>query len=314
MSRILPEPAGIGAQVDADALFRLRHLVRHIPERGLAPTGRPGGFAGKRRGNGLEIVDVRPFSEGDDSRHVDAAATARTGRTHVRTFRDEREKTALLVADFRAAMLWGTRGRLRSVAAAMALALAGWRVIEAGGRVGLFALGTGAPLYVAPRGGERGMAAVAGGLARAHAEALESAAAGERGDAVLASALEPAISLVPGDGTLYLATGLDEPGTDFDMLIGALGRRARLVTLLVRDRFETAPPRGAYPYLAGAGSTLRWAFVTGRQRPVTPHPDPRLTRLERLGAEVRTIDADADPETMAQSLAELMGGADAGRS
>lgn len=313
MSRILPNPANTGAEVDADDLFRLRHLVRHIPERGLAPTGRPGGFAGKRRGNGLEIVDVRPFSEGDDSRHVDAAATARTGRTHVRTFRDEREKTALLVADFRPSMLWGTHGRLRSVAAATALALAGWRVIEAGGRVGIFAIGAGAPLYVAPRGRERGMAAVAGGLARAHAEAIEAAAAGHRSDPALATALEGAVSLVPRDGTLYLATGFDEPGVEFDPLMAALRRRARLVALLVRDRFETAPPRGAYPYLSGAGSTLRWAFVTGRERSPA-EPDSRVARLEDLGAEVRTIDADAGPETMAQALVELAKGVDAGRS
>ncbi|UIJ73175.1 DUF58 domain-containing protein [Aurantimonas sp. HBX-1] len=313
MSRILPEPATTGAEVDADELFRLRHLVRHIPERGLAPTGRPGGFAGKRRGNGLEIVDVRPFSEGDDIRHVDAAATARTGRTHVRTFRDEREKTALLVADFRPAMLWGTRGRLRSVAAAMALALAGWRVIEAGGRVGIFAIGAGAPLYVAPRGRERGMAAVAGGLARAHADAIAAAAGGRSGDPTLDTALEAAVSLVPREGTLYLATGLDTPGPEFDPLMSALRRRARLVALLVRDRFETAPPRGAYPFLSGAGSTLRWAYVTGRDTSVSAS-DPRLARLERLGAEVRTIDADAEPEAMAQSLVEFAKGFDAGRS
>ncbi|MBB4002015.1 DUF58 domain-containing protein [Aurantimonas endophytica] len=313
MSRILPQAANAGAEVDADELFRLRLLVRHIPERGLAPTGRPGGFAGKRRGNGLEIVDVRPFSEGDDIRHVDAAATARTGRTHVRTFRDEREKTALLVADFRPSMLWGTSGRLRSVAAATALALAGWRVIEAGGRVGVFAIGAGAPLYVAPRGRERGMAAVAGGLARAHAGAMEAAAAGRRSDPALSTALEGAVSLVPRDGTLFLATGLDEPGAAFDPLVAALRRRARLVALLVRDRFETAPPRGAYPYLTGAGSTLRWAFVTGRGRSAAT-PDPRLERLGRLGAEVRVVDADADSEAMAQSLAELSKGFDAGRS
>lgn len=312
MSRILPQAANTGTAIDADVLFRLRHLVRHIPERGLAPTGRPGGFAGKRRGNGLEIVDVRPFSEGDDSRHVDAAATARTGRTHVRTFRDEREKTALLVADFRPSMLWGTQGRLRSVAAAMALALAGWRVIEAGGRVGLLAVGSGAPLYVAPRGRERGMAAVAGGLARAHADAIDAAAAGNRHDPALALALEAAVSLVPRDGTLYLATGLDEPGSEFHSLMAALRRRARIVALLVRDRFEAAPPRGAYPFLAGAGSTLRWAFVTGRERSVAA--DPRVGELENLGAEVLTIDADADPEAMAQSLAELVKGVDAGRS
>ncbi|NDV85349.1 DUF58 domain-containing protein [Aurantimonas aggregata] len=307
----MPQAANSGAEVDADDLFRLRHLVRHIPERGLAPTGRPGGFAGKRRGNGLEIVDVRPFSEGDDSRHVDAATTARTGRTHVRTFRDEREKTALLVADFRPSMLWGTQGRLRSVAAATALALAGWRVIEAGGRVGIFAIGAGAPLYIAPQGRERGMAAVAGGLARAHAEAIEAAAAGRRTEPALSTALEATVSLVPRDGTLFLATGLDEPGAEFDALMAALRRRARLVALLVRDRFETAPPRGAYPYLSGAGSALRWAFVTGRER---SDPDPRIARLEHLGAEVRTIDADADPEAMAQSLVELAKGVDAGRS
>ena len=53
------DPAEEATRVDAARLFAMRHIVRNIPERRLAPIGRPGGFAGRRRGNGLEIVDVR---------------------------------------------------------------------------------------------------------------------------------------------------------------------------------------------------------------------------------------------------------------
>ena len=322
-----------GVAVDADALFKLRHLVRNVPERRLAPTGRPGGFAGKRRGTGLETVDVRPFLDGDDMRHVDAATTARTGRTHVKTFRDEREKTALLVADFRPAMLWGTRRRLRSVAAAEALALAGWRVIEAGGRVGLLAIGAGEPLYVPPRARPKAMAEVAGGLSRAHAAAIEAAASGSLEDPPLTDALERAVRMVPVGSTLFLATGLDEPGADFDALVLALRRRTSLVVLLVRDGFETRAPRGAYPFMTGARvggqkgaassrprggfdaaiSGLRWAFVAG-DRNATQRADDRVKRLRRLGADVRIVDADASAETTAATLADLQEVVDASRS
>ena len=63
-------------------------------------------------------------------------STARTGEPHVRTFRDERERTLLLLVDLRPSMLWGTRRALRSAAAVEAAALAGWRALETGGRIG----------------------------------------------------------------------------------------------------------------------------------------------------------------------------------
>ena len=309
-----------GVGVDPEALFKLRHVVRPRDAIGLAPTGRSGGFAGKRRGNGLEVVDVRPFSEGDDIRHVDAATTARTGRTHVKTFRDERDRAVLLVADFRPSMLWGTRRRLRSVAAAEALAIAGWRAIGAGGRVGLVAITAGEPLHVAPRARNRGMAAVAGALSRAHGRALALAAAGDLADPPLAPALERAVALASPGTTVVLATGLDTPGEDFDRLALALRRRVNLVVLLVRDAFETTPPRGAYPFVPGpnpashpgaaaAAALVRWAFVTRREADASKD-DPRPARLARLGAKVHTIDAASDAEAMAAALE----GIDADRS
>jgi uncharacterized protein (DUF58 family) len=76
-------------------------------------------------------ANIRIFSEGGDIRHLDHNTTARTGVPHVRTFRDEREKSVLLLADFRAPMLWRTRRVFRSVAATGFLS-----VHDQAGRVG----------------------------------------------------------------------------------------------------------------------------------------------------------------------------------
>ena len=290
-----------GVTADTEALLKLRHLVRNIPERRLAPTGLPGGFMTKRRGRGLETIDIRVFSYGDDVRHVDHNTTARTGVTHVRTFHDERERTALLIADFRPAMLWGTRRALRSVAAAEALALTGWRVSEAGGRAGLIAFGNESPVFVAARGRERGMVSVIGGLAAAHRDAL--AAASERRDPLdqpLEVALEMAVGLVPAGGSVFLATGLDDPGKDFDALAMALNRRAALTVLLITDAFERRAPAGSYPFISGQGR-IRWALIGGEKRETAV--DRRVAHLTRLGIAVIPIDASAEPEAMADDLA-----------
>lgn len=294
-----------GVAADTETLLKLRHLVRHIPERRLAPTGMPGGFVTRRRGRGLETLDVRVFSYGDDIRHVDHNTTARTGVTHVRTFHDERERTALLIADFRPAMLWGTRRALRSVAAAEALALTGWRVNEAGGRVGLIAFGAGAPVFVSARGRERGMVSVIGGLAAAHRAALLAAAdSQDQGDRPLEVALEMAAGLVPAGGAVFLATGLDNPGADFDALATALKRRAALTVLLVTDAFEQRAPAGSYPFVTGEGR-VRWASVRSKAGQIGL--DRRLARLNRLGITAIPVDASASPEAVAEDLDRLDG-------
>ena len=293
----------------------MRHIVRNIPERRLAPIGRPGGFAGKRRGNGLEIVDVRLFSEGDDMRHVDAAATARTAKTHVRTFRDERDRAALLIADFRAPMFFGTRGRLRSVAAAGALALAGWRVVEAGGRVGLLVASAGETRFLPPRPRERAMAEIAGALENAHEAAAQALTSGRhRPEPSLAEILDEAVGRALSGTSLVLATSLDGEGLDFARLAGAACRRFDMTVLLVRDRFETDPPTGAYPYrLSGPGGAgpMGWAFFAkARNRlegPDKPALDDRIERLAAAGVMVRPLAADAPFEAMAATMEGIDG-------
>lgn len=306
----MDELSAPGVAADTEALLKLRHLVQHVPERRLQPTGLPGGFVGRRRGRGLETVDIRIYSEGDDVRHIDRNTTARTGVPHVRTFRDERERSVLLLADFRPSMLWGTRRALRSVAAAEALTLVGWRVVESGGRVGLIAFGAGDPVFVAARGRERGMIRVIGGLAAAHRAALLALADAPAGadpvaERPLEEGLELAVKLAPTGGSVILATGLDHPGDHFDAVAAAIDRRSALTVLLVTDAFEQRAPAGSYPFVSESGRTA-WASF-GVARAADAH-DPRLERLERLGLAAHSIDASADPEDMATAIDMFDGG------
>lgn len=281
--------AHAGATVDAGQLMWLRHRAAAMPPLRLGETGRPGAHVGRRRGAGLDIRDLRPYVDGDDFRHIDAMATARTGRAHVRTFHEEQDRTALLVADFRRPMLWGTRGRLRSVAAAEALALAGWRTLASGGRIGLLVVSDGGSAYERPRQRDAAMARIAGALAGAHAEAMRRATQ-EDGPAPLAldAQLDRAFRLAPRGATVFLATGLDDPGHDLEGVLRALLRRGRLEVILVRDAFERDPPARSLPYFT-TGRALRWGAYTDLRRGMAD----RIHHLRDIGAVVRTVDADA---------------------
>ncbi|SON54577.1 hypothetical protein HDIA_1036 [Hartmannibacter diazotrophicus] len=290
-------PDQAGTFVDADLLLRLGHVVRHLPDPSLAASGRPGGFPSRRRGNGLDVRDVRLYADGDDFRHVDAMTTARTGRVHVRNFHDDRDRTAMLIADFRPPMLWGTRRRFRSVAAAEALAMSGWRVIGAGGRVGLMVAGAADMAYVAPRARDRAMAQVAGALAQAHEQASEARSAS---CPPLDEQLERAARLAPTGASLVIATGLDHPGPDLDAVLQGLARRFDVTVLLITDRLERSGQAGAYAYY-GEDNATHWTRLGAS---IGTLPDPRPARLRALGVTVRRIDASADAADIGRALEE----------
>ena len=283
-----------GIAVDAEALIALRHLSRRQHGAKVSPTNLPGGFVSRKRGRGLETAEIRLYTHGDDIRHIDRNTTARTGQLHVRTFQDERDRTAILCADFRSDMLWGTKRAFRSVAAAEALCLIGWRVVEAGGRVGLIAFGGGEPVLVPARGRERGMVNVIGGLAQAHRDALQAAATGAQPMVTLDETLEMAARVSPSGASVYLATGLDKPGPEFTAMASALNHRADLNVLLVTDAFETSAPSGNYLFEDDNGRHS----ATLNTRTVEPAGVKRMERLGKIGIPSVALDASKPPAEM----------------
>jgi uncharacterized protein (DUF58 family) len=60
---------------------------------------RQGSHRSIRRGHGLEFSDYRPYSSGDDFRHIDWNVYGKTDRIYVREFREEQELNVLLLID-----------------------------------------------------------------------------------------------------------------------------------------------------------------------------------------------------------------------
>jgi len=96
-------------------------------------TGR---HASRLRGRGLDFDELRHYYEGDDTRTIDWAATARLGTPYVRVYREERDRSVLLLVDQRVSMFFGSRRATKSVVAAEMAALAAFRVASLGDRVG----------------------------------------------------------------------------------------------------------------------------------------------------------------------------------
>lgn len=51
------------------------------------------------RGTGMEFTDIRPYTEGDDVRHLDWNLLARTGQPYIKLYTETRELTLLVVID-----------------------------------------------------------------------------------------------------------------------------------------------------------------------------------------------------------------------
>ncbi|WP_417742526.1 hypothetical protein [Salipiger sp.] len=141
---------------------------------------------------------------------------------------------AMLVADFRPSMLRGLIRAFRSVAAAEALVLVGWRVTEAGGQVGLLAVGSGAPVLVAPSSGAGAMQEVITGLVRAHDLAAANAMAGCLDDPPLDRSLV-SLDRLTTDGELIIASGFETPGAALSRRLGMLSHTHVLRLIRITD-------------------------------------------------------------------------------
>lgn len=263
----LPDAPGI--RLTAAELLALRDEVT-APARHRPATRRPGAVPARMAGAGMDLREIRAYVPGDDPRRLDPSATARTGQPHIRSLNEDRDDTTLLIADFRAPMLWGTGAALRSVRAGRHLARAGWQAVLRGGSVaGLTVSGAGLAELAAGIG-DAHMAAIARMLAHQHDRALTDPATPPLGEA-----LAHAARLAPPGGRVILATA---PGgwRSAEAALARLGRRRRLTVALMLDEAEIAPPPGLLAISDGRATRLA--------RMALPDLSAETARLSALGA------------------------------
>lgn len=118
--------------------------------------GRSGSLHSQRPGSGIDFTETRPYQPGDELRHMNWRAFARTGRLQVRVFQEDLAPTSCFVIDRRDSMRFGTRRRLKATQAArLAIFLATWEA-RSGAELGGLLLDE-APHWQPPASGEGGI-------------------------------------------------------------------------------------------------------------------------------------------------------------
>jgi len=112
----------------------------------------------------VDFVESRSYLPGDDIRNMDWRVTARTGKPHTKIFQEERERPVLVVVDASPSLYFGTRTRLKSVAAGQLAAAIAWAAVRRGDRIGAFLFAPDKHRELRPAGGRRGAMRVIQGL------------------------------------------------------------------------------------------------------------------------------------------------------
>ena len=249
---------GNGIDLEAAELIALRPRCQALmlPMNQPAASALAGAYRSRFRGRGVDFVESRNYQPGDDIRNMDWRVTARTGRPHTKVFQEERERPVMVVLDAGPSLFFGTRTRLKSVAAGYLAAAIAWTAVKRGDRIGAFLFAPGRHREIRPAGGRRGAMRVINGLVDWLApERMPS------GEPSLAGALQR-VRHVSRPGSLVLIISdfyaLDE---DCNRHLSRLRQHSDVVGCQVIDAAEEALPAGRYPITDGTHENL---LDTGR--------------------------------------------------
>jgi uncharacterized protein (DUF58 family) len=236
-------------------------------------------------GFGTELAQLRPYGPGDDVRHIDAAASARTGVLHVRMHVPERALTTWIVLDVSPSMAFGTARRLKAdvaEGAALVFARLGLRRAGSVGVVAFGARGGTGPQVLPPRGSKPGLIA----LRRLLADGV--AVDGSNDPDALGDALRRVNRLSTHPGLVVVISDFRDQ-TRWERPLGAIGLRHATVAIEVGDPREAElpavgrlalvdPETGALIQVDTSNRRLRERFATLER-----------DRRERVAAELRSL-------------------------
>lgn len=210
-------------------------------------------------GVGTELAQLRPYDVGDDVRHIDPAATARTGQPHVRVHVPERALTTWIVLDVSPSMAFGTARRLKADVAEGVALVFGRLGIRRAGSVGMVTFGASEMSTLPPRGAKPGMVA----LRRMLADGV--APDGQHDPVALAAASRRVAKLARQPGLVVVVSDFREQH-GWERPLGALRVRHSVLAVEVVDPREAELPAVGRLALVDPETGARVQVDTSRSR------------------------------------------------
>jgi uncharacterized protein (DUF58 family) len=254
------DPILQGAHVELRDLLALRYRPSKATGHSARVMGsQAGSRLSKLRGRGLDFSEVRAYQPGDDVRTIDWRVTARKNKPHTKVFREERERLTLVVVDQTQSMFFGSKVRLKSVAAAELAALSAWQAFHHNDRVGGMIITNDSHIMHKPYRNVKSVARFLGDLSKAN-------------QALSRSGLHPPVQhfadallqlrrLAHNNYRIYVISDFQPMGDHWRDAFRSLSQGNEVVALRVYDPLEAQlPPANSYTVADGAN---RWQFHAG---------------------------------------------------
>ena len=163
--------------------YRLQRRAQLRAPKTNQARGRGGNQLSKSKGRGMEFDEVRHYQSGDDIRAIDWRVTARTGQTHTKLYREEKERPVFIFVDLNPSMHFGSRLLFKSVQACHLAAALAWRAARRGDRVGGLVYSGQHHHEVKPMARDKGVLRLLQTLVSTHANAThETSVSGDSND------------------------------------------------------------------------------------------------------------------------------------
>jgi len=271
---------------DLDELVRLRYKAAGFSFLPRQPVHSilSGQHSSRLRGRGLNFEELRHYLPGDDTRNIDWKVTARTREPYVRVYTEEKDRTVWLLVDQRMSMFFGSRWKMKSVVAAEAAAVAAWRVLSAGDRVGALVFND-AELSVIPphRSQERVVQILKKIVEKNHAMNARSDI--EPGPQMLNKALQRVAALARHDCLICLigdGTGID---ADTRKYVTRLTEHNDVLSVFIHDPLEQEIPEAGRLVFSDGSNQLE--FNTDEKALRDAYASDFQQRIERMKATSR---------------------------
>jgi uncharacterized protein (DUF58 family) len=269
-----------------DELMRLRYKAADFSFLPRQPIHSilSGRHASRLRGRGLNFEELRGYLPGDDTRHIDWRVTARTRKPYVRVYTEEKDRTVWLLVDQRISMFFGSRWKMKSVVAAEAAAMAAWRVLSQGDRVGALIFDDADIRVIPPQRSEQRVAQILKEVIRKnHALNLHSGL--KPGPQMLNRALERVATLARHDCLVCLigdGTGIDQ---DTRKYVTRLTEHNDVLSVFIYDPLEQSLPEVGHLVFSDGESEME--FNTSEKKLGQAYSHDFQLRVDRMKATSR---------------------------
>lgn len=146
-----------GIVTELSELIKLKQYAQMVYQPQKSRAQLMGNHQSTMRGRGMDFDEVRSYQAGDDVRHMEWRVTARTGKPHIKLYREERERPIIIMVDFNPSMYFATQVALKSVVASRLAALLAWTASKHGDRVGGLLYSNKRHIELKPRGRQLGV-------------------------------------------------------------------------------------------------------------------------------------------------------------